>query len=95
MAKSVSERLGNLVRMYLDGVKLTESEKEEIREFIEWKPVRINIIYRDPAEFKILRDLIPFIEKTFGGKVILELASESKEEKAKRAKPYKPAFVIE
>ncbi len=95
MARDVNERLGELVKMYLEGTKLTEEEKAEIKEFIEWKPVRIKIIYRDPAEFKILRDIIPYIERVFGGKVILELASESKEEKAKRAKPYKPAFVIE
>jgi len=95
MARDVNERLGDLVKLYLEGAKLTEKEKEEIKEFIEWKPVRIKIIYRDPAEFKILRDIIPYIERTFGGKVILELASESKEEKASRAKPFKPAFVVE
>ncbi|AAR39092.1 NEQ239 [Nanoarchaeum equitans Kin4-M] len=95
MARNVSHRLADLVKLYYEGAKLTEEEKEEIREFIEWKPVRIKIIYKNPSEFDILRDIIPYIEKVFGGKVVLELASESKEEKAKRAKEFKPAFVIE
>ncbi len=85
------------------GLLVEEAQKifDDIRQIIKIvgrKPGEIKIIVSEKgdfeSEFNLLSRIKDEIEEEFNAKVTIEKQSESKEEKAAKAKPFKPAIVI-
>ncbi len=83
-------------------VKEVQKLFEDIRNIIKilgTEPKEIRIIVSDKgdqeSEIKIIEKARVAIEEEFKAKVVIEKQGESKEEKANKAKPFKPAIVIQ
>ncbi|MFB6203747.1 MAG: leucine--tRNA ligase [Candidatus Nanohaloarchaea archaeon] len=86
------EAMGRLV----DGRKEHADQiKSYLQEYLEEPGDLPERVFSGEREVKILEENTGFLEEEFDAEVLVELESESSEEKAGRAEPGKPAIVLE